>query len=99
MAISFQRGMCRIRQKDIVGLKNTHIIGLKEKVLLLFKDQKLIHRSLPPGVGRREETPAWSNNGYYLDRKSFPKDMQTSCGNSVYSSGNELHHRLRLESK
>lgn len=27
------------------------------------------------GDGRREETPAWSNNGYYLDRKSFPKDI------------------------
>ena len=27
------------------------------------------------GDRRREETPAWSNNGYYLDRKSFPKDI------------------------
>lgn len=25
--------------------------------------------------GRREEAPAWANNGYYLDRKSFPKDV------------------------
>lgn len=50
------------------------------------------------GAGRREETPAWSNNGYYLDRKSFPKDMRPAVG-TVHSSGNELHHRLRLESK
>lgn len=27
------------------------------------------------GDGRREETPAWSNNRYYLDRKSFLKDI------------------------
>ena len=27
------------------------------------------------GDGRREETPACANNGYYLDRKSFPKDI------------------------
>lgn len=49
------------------------------------------------GIGRQEETPAWSNNGYYLDRKSFPKTCRPAVG-TVYSSGNELRHRLSLES-
>lgn len=58
---------------------------------MLFKDQNLLPSSLPLAPrallcvtdkldygsqdGRREETPAWANNGYYLDRKSFPKDV------------------------
>lgn len=42
------------------------------------------------GDGRREETPAWSNNGCYLDRKSFPKDVGEQLWQLVYSSGSPL---------